>query len=248
MIDAIRQILEDTRRLLQYNRELGVDRLPAGPELRKFLGETAPADAASPDDRRAPAAPSRETTPDQPLREIANEVAACTLCPLHLQRRQPVVGSGTGRSGLLLIEDQPGEAEETGGAPFSGEAGELFDRMLKAINLSRDEVRLTTLVKCRPPADRDPAPAEIQACRNYLARELAALKPAVICVMGTLAAHLLTGSDQPLFRLRGTFHDFHGTPLLVTFHPRFLLRNPEMKKACWQDLQLIEKKLRNHKR
>lgn len=256
MPDSIRQILTDTRALLRFLQESGLEHLPRSPELEKFLAQPPAVTTATvkPQPPPRPAKPVPQSTSPrlapatappgaQSLLELGQELAACQLCPLHQGRLRIVPGSGTGRSGLLIIEDQPGEAEEAGGAPFGGEAGELLDKMLKATNLLREEVYLTSLVKCRPPADRDPVRIEISACQNYLARQIAALNPAVICVMGPLAAHVLTGSDLPLFRLRGKFHDFHGTPLLVSFHPRFLLRNPEMKKGSWQDLQTLQKKL-----
>jgi uracil-DNA glycosylase family 4 len=256
MPDSIRQILTDTRELLCFLQETGLAGLPASPQLQKFLAgdakEPAPAPPPQPASRSARPAPPNaspglqpaDVPPGpQPLAVLDRELADCRLCPLHLGRERIVPGSGSGRAGLLLIEDQPGAEEEAAASPFGGESGELLDKMLKAIDLKREEVYLTSLVKCRPPEDRDPSGAEVSACQNFLARQIAAVNPAVICVMGQHAAHLLTGSDLPLFRMRGRFYDFHGTPLLVSFHPRFLLRNPEMKKASWQDLQNLRKKL-----
>jgi uracil-DNA glycosylase family 4 len=253
MPDSIYRLLTDTRELLGFLKETGLEVIPNSPELEKFLGRGAKEPAQSPPASRSarPAAPgsSRRLQPagvppdSQPLLELDQELAGCQLCPLHLSRHRIVPGSGSGRAGLLLIEDQPGAEEEAAATPFGGKAGKLLDKMLKAIDLKRDEVYLTSLVKCRPPEDREPAGAEIAVCQNYLARQIAAVKPAVICVMGPGTAHLLTGSALPLFRMRGRFFDFHGTPLLVSFHPRFLLRNPEMKKASWQDLQTLQKKL-----
>lgn len=255
MPDSVRQILEETRELLRFRAESGIGDLPLTPELQQFLAGPEPAApaAAAPAPKASPARPSRPLPPPrpappladsaQPIGEIQQELDSCRLCPLHEGRKAVVPGSGTGLVRLLVIEEQPGAAEESGGAPLAGEAGELFDRMLQAIGLSRDQVYLTSLVKCRPPADREAATAEIHTCLNYLFRQIAALNPAVICALGPLAARTLTGNNQPLFSLRGRFHDFHGTPLMPSFHPRFLLRNPEMKKASWQDLQLIQKKL-----
>jgi len=179
----------------------------------------------------------------QSIAEIYQELADCRLCPLHEHRRQVMTGSGTGSSRLLVIAEPPGEDEETSGNPLAGEAGELFDKMLKAIGLSREQIYLTALLKCRPPDGREPSQTEIHTCQNYLFRQIAAVNPAIICSLGPLSARILTGNNQPLFQLRGRFHDFHGTPLMATFHPSFLLRNPEMKMASWQDLQLIQKKL-----
>ena len=256
MPDSLRQILADTGEFLRFQAEMGLDELEATPELQKFLAEPAATPPATAVEQpaaklarplRKPPAPRPKPpeipTSGQPIGEIHQELAGCRLCPLHENRRQVVAGSGTGRSGLLVIEEAPGEGEESGGGPLAGEAGELFDRMLKAIGLEREQVYLTSLVKCRPPADREPAEAEIHACLNHLFRQIAAVRPTVICGLGPLAARVLTAKRQSLFQLRGRFHDFHGTPLMLTFHPRFLLLNPEMKKASWQDLQLIQKKL-----
>jgi len=245
---------------------MGLTELPLTPELKKFL--TKPDAASSTQSTSAPRpqanrptptpTPTRPTTSPrpkppgipanaQPIGEIHQELCDCRLCPLHESRRQVVPGCGSGISRLLVLEEQPGEPEETADNPLAGEAGALFDKMLLAIGLNRGQVYLTSLVKCRPPGDREPTTAEIHTCQSYLFRQIAAVNPAVICGLGPLTARILTGSSRTIFQLRGRFHDFHGTPLLVTFHPRFLLRNPEMKKASWQDLQLIQKKLADSK-
>lgn len=262
MPDSVRKILEDTRELLRFRDELGLSELPLTPEVHKFLaGVDKPARAevasaprpptARPGTATPPARPAPATLPKpsaipanaQPIGEIHRELGECRLCPLQEHRQQVVPGSGSGSSRLLVIEEPPTAAEEAGGSPLTGAAGELFDKMLQAIGLERGQIYLTSLVKCRPPGDREPSEAEIHTCQNYLFRQIAAINPTVICGLGPLTARILTGSNQPLFQLRGRFHDFHGTPLMVTFHPRFLLRNPEMKKGSWQDLQLIQKRL-----
>lgn len=262
MSDSVRKILEDTRELLRFREEMGLSELPLTPEVQRFLGgeekparvEVAPS-ARPPATRPVTVATPRRSAPParpkatevsanaQPIGEIHQELANCRLCPLQETRQQVVVGSGSGSSRLLVIEEPPGAAEEAAGSPMAGAAGELFDKMLQAIGLQRSQIYLTSLVKCRPPEDREPSAAEIHTCQNYLFRQIAAVNPAVICGMGPLSARILTGSNQPLFQLRGRFHDFHGTPLMVTFHPSFLLRNSDMKKASWQDLQLIQKRL-----
>jgi len=263
MPDSVINILEDTRGLLRFFAEMGLSELPQTPELTKFLAEAEPAapEKSAPMPRAMVARPAPAAAPLkrpvasplakmvviegdlQSIDEIQQELRDCRLCPLHEGRSQVVPGSGSGASRLMVIEEQPGESEESIGNPLAGEAGELFDKMLQAIGLQREQVYLTSLVKCRPPGDREPSEAEIHTCRSYLSRQIAAVNPMVICGLGPLTARILTGSPQPLFRLRGRFHDFHGTPLLVSFHPRFLIRNAEMKKASWQDLQLIQKKL-----
>lgn len=262
MSDSVRKILEDTRELLRFRDEMGLSELPLTPEVDKFLAgpEKSTRAAVAPAPRPAasrqvpapsPARPAPVARPKpavisanaQPIGEIHQELADCRLCSLREAGQQVVVGFGNGAARLLVVEEPPGAAEEAEGTPLAGAAGELFDKMLQAIGLERGQIYLTSLVKCRPPGDREPSEAEIHTCQNYLFRQIAAVNPAVICGLGPLTAGTLTGSNQALFKLRGRFHDFHGTPLMVTFHPRFLLRNPEMKKASWQDLQLIQKKL-----
>lgn len=253
MSDSVRKILEDTREFLRFRDEMGLDELPLTPEVRRFLGgdvkpvrvKVAPVSRPPAGRSAPPARPKSLVVPvnAQTIGEIDQELADCRLCPLQENRRQVVVGSGRGSSRLMLIEGPPGAPEEDVGSPLVGEAGELFDKMLHAIGLQRSQVYLTSLVKCRPAGDREPSEAEIHTCLNYLFRQIAAVNPTVICGLGPLSARVLTGSNQPLFQLRGRFHDFHGTPLIVTFHPGFLLRNSEMKKASWQDLQLIQKRL-----
>lgn len=261
MPDSVRKILEDTRELLRFRDELGLSELPLTPGVQKFLArEEKPARAATPAPRPPAARTVAATSPSrpapvarpkpsaipanaQPIGEIHQELVACRLCPLQESRQQVVAGFGSGSSRLLVIEEPPTAAEEAAGSPLAGAAGELFDKMLQAIGLEREQIYLTSLVKCRPPGDREPSAAEIHTCQNYLFRQIAAINPTVICGLGPLTARLLTGSSQPLFQLRGRFHDFHGTPLMVTFHPSFLLRNPEMKKGSWQDLLLIQKRL-----
>lgn len=262
MSDSVRKILEDTRELLRFRAEMGLSELPLTPEVRKFLaGGEKPAKASVADAPRPlvsrplpatkpprPVAAARAKSPAvgvdaQAIGEIHQELVACRLCPLQGIRTQVVVGGGCGEVRLLVIAEPPGAAEEAAGSPLAGEAGELFNKMLQAIGLERSRIYLTPLVKCRPPGDREPTEDEIHTCLNHLFREIAALNPAVICGLGPITARILTGSKQSLFQLRGRFHDFHGTPLLVTFHPAFLLRNPEMKKASWQDLQLLQRRL-----
>lgn len=260
MPDSVRKILKETRELLHFRQEMGLTELPLTPALKKFLAKPEPSPPAKvpsrpqatrpnpPTPPKPLAAPPRQQSPiipanSQSIGEIHQELSECNLCPLHGSRRKVVSSFGSGASRLMVIEDQPGELEESSGNPLAGEAGELFDKMLQAIGLKREQIYLTSLVKCRPAADREPTNAEIHTCQNYLFRQIAAVNPMIICGLGPLTARILTGSSHPLVRLRGRFSDFHGTPLLVTFHPRFLLRNPEMKKASWQDLQLIQKKL-----
>ncbi len=247
-----KSLLQKARNLLAFHRKMGLSEVELTPEISKFLGAelTVPTTEQTPaktGNRPAASASFFKPAPDsaigQPLAEIYQDIIDCTKCSLHNKRRNIVPGCGPAGASLFIVEDQPAAAEDETGYPFAGEAGELFDKMMKAIGLDRSQIYLASIVKCRPGNDRDPDPQETRTCLSYLARQIAAVNPAVICTMGPLAARVLTGNHQSLFRFRGRFHDFHGTPLMPTFHPRFLLKNEEMKKASWADLQTIQKKL-----
>ncbi|MBU0480807.1 MAG: uracil-DNA glycosylase [Proteobacteria bacterium] len=255
---AAREIIETikaTRDRLVFLKDMGIKDLPLTPELKNFLADKPPAPektiqpAPVIDNRRVSTGNTsamatlmnRDANPV--LEEIYADLAECTRCPLHLKRRGIIPGQGEKTARLLIIEDQPSENEEAAGVCVAGAAGELLDKMLKAIHLDRSDVYITSIVKCRPENDRLPTIDEINTCLPFLARQVAAVNPAVIFALGPLAARTLTGNNQPLFRIRGKFHDFHGTSLMASFHPTFLLKNEEMKKASWIDLQLVQKKL-----
>jgi DNA polymerase len=250
-----KKLLETTRDILSFQKNMGVTEIALTPEIEKFLGgpatETRPnkirptKQSSSPVNIRTESmfSPAPESALNLPLTEIYQDIKGCSKCPLHKGCKQIVPGCGPAGAKLFIIEDQPTATEEESGHPFAGESGELFDKMMKAIGLERSEIYLTSIVKCRTAADKDPNPDEIRTCLTYLARQIAAVNPVIICTMGPLAARVLTGNRQSLFRFRGKLHDFHGTPLLPSFHPRFLLNNNEMKKGSWTDLQLIQKKI-----
>lgn len=250
-----RKILGKIRDLLDFHERLGLSQIPLTPEIERFLRGPAaaspksatrspqPLPAAKPGPPATLFSPAPESALNLPLPEIYQDIEGCTKCSLHHDRTQIVPGCGPAGARLFIIEDQPTAAEDETGHPFAGQAGDLFDKMLGAIGLERSDIYLTSIVKCRPAADREPKPEEIRSCLTYLARQIAAVNPVLICTMGPLAARILTGNNQALFRFRGKIHDFHGTPLLPSFHPHFLLKNKEMKKASWADLQLIQKKI-----
>lgn len=250
-----KKLLTKVRNILGFKENMGVTDIALTPEIDKFLGGAAPAPRpmqqkttkqnSPPQSKRANSlfSPAPDTAKDMPLDEIYQDIDGCTKCPLHKGCKQIVPGCGSAKAKLFIIEDQPTAAEEASGQPFAGEAGDLFDKMMQAIGLARADIYITSIIKCRTPEDKDPAQDEIRTCLTYLARQIAAVNPTIICTMGPLAAKVLTGNHQSLFRFRGRLHDFHGTPLLPTFHPRFLLKNSEMKKGSWADLQLIQKKI-----
>ena len=172
---------------------------------------------------------------------LRKAVEGCTRCPLHKTRTQTVFGVGNTQADWMIIGEAPGAEEDRVGEPFVGRAGKLLDEMLRAVGLSRDAVFIANVLKCRPPNNRDPGKAEIAACRSYLEQQIAAVSPRLILVVGRIAAQELLSSDAPVGRLRGREHDLNGTPLVVTYHPAYLLRSPSQKAKVWDDLRLARR-------
>jgi len=171
---------------------------------------------------------------------LRTEVAQCTRCPLHLTRTQGVLGVGPTRTDWLVIGEAPGAEEDRRGEPFVGAAGQLLDAMLRAIGLDRhDNVYIANVLKSRPPGNRDPKPEEVAACLPYLIRQIALLQPKIMLAVGRIAAQNLLATAAPLGRLRGRVHRFGAlnTPLVVTYHPAYLLRTPGDKRKAWEDLK-----------
>ena len=165
-------------------------------------------------------------------------VANCTRCELSQSRTNTVFGVGNPDADWLIIGEAPGAEEDRRGEPFVGRAGQLLDQMLLAIGQSRDSVFIANILKCRPPNNRDPKPDEAAACRAYLERQIELLRPKIILAVGKIAAQNLLGSADPVGRMRGRPHRFGGIPLVVTYHPAYLLRSPSQKQKSWSDLCL----------
>jgi DNA polymerase len=173
----------------------------------------------------------------EPLRE---RVSVCTRCELCRTRTHTVFGVGSQTAEWLIVGEAPGAEEDARGEPFVGRAGGLLNSMLRAIGLEREQVYIANVLKCRPPANRDPSPREVAECLPYLHRQVALLKPRIMLVVGRIAAQNLLQTDAPLARLRGQAHAFGAArvPLVVTYHPAYLLRTPSEKRKAWADLQL----------
>lgn len=170
--------------------------------------------------------------------ELRAAVAGCTLCPLHESRTQTVFGVGSPVANWMIIGEAPGAEEDRRGEPFVGRAGKLLDEMLLAIGEKRDSVFIANILKCRPPHNRDPSPAEAASCRPYLERQIELVQPRIILAVGRIAAQQLLQSDAPVGRLRGRVHRLGAIPLVVTYHPAYLLRSPSQKRKSWDDLCL----------
>ena len=166
------------------------------------------------------------------------EVKACTACGLHAGCTQTVFGVGDPQAKWLVIGEAPGADEDRQGEPFVGRAGQLLNSMLLAIGLKREQVYIANVLKCRPPNNRDPKPEEAELCRPFLERQIALIKPGIILAVGRIAAQNLLHTDTTIGRLRGQVHILGGTPVVVTYHPAYLLRSPGEKRKAWTDLQL----------
>lgn len=173
--------------------------------------------------------------------ELRERVANCTRCELSASRTNTVFGVGNPQADWLIIGEAPGAEEDRRGEPFVGRAGQLLDQMLLAIGQSRNDVFIANILKCRPPDNRDPKPAEAAACRGYLERQIELIQPKIILAVGKIAAQNLLGSDAPVGRMRGQRHDLCGIPLVVTYHPAYLLRSPSQKHKSWSDLCLASR-------
>jgi DNA polymerase len=175
---------------------------------------------------------------------IATEIESCRRCPLGSCRMRSVPGEGNPGPELLFVGEGPGAEEDIQGRPFVGPAGQLLTRMIEAMGLARSEVFIANVVKCRPPGNRTPSAEEVGQCLPFLRRQIAVLRPTLICTLGNTPLRALMGDDTlGISRLRGQRLSFAGIPLIPTFHPSYLLRNPEAKKPCWEDLQTVLKAL-----
>jgi uracil-DNA glycosylase family 4 len=169
---------------------------------------------------------------------LQTEVANCTKCGLCSTRTQTVFGSGNKQADWMLVGEAPGQHEDEQGLPFVGKAGLLLTEMLRAIGLTREEVFITNILKCRPPNNRDPSAGEVESCNEYLQRQQALIQPKIILAIGRIAAQTLLKTDEPLARLRGKVHTLNNTPVVVVYHPAYLLRSMSEKRKAWLDLQL----------
>ena len=185
--------------------------------------------------------PQQSDPLDDTLENIREQLNGCQRCKLSRGRTQLVFGEGHPSADLVFIGEGPGYYEDQQGKPFVGKAGELLTRIIQAIGLYREYVYIANIVKCRPPNNRDPEPDEIAACEPFLLRQLEMIQPKIICALGRVAAQALLKTTTPISKLRGRFHDYHGIKLMPTYHPAYLLRNPQDKRLVWEDMQMIQR-------
>lgn len=184
-----------------------------------------------------PATSTADTAVDgNRLDDIAVQASSCTACQLSEQRTKVVFGVGNPEADIVFIGEAPGRDEDLKGEPFVGRAGQLLDRMLAALGMDRSGVYIMNTVKCRPPNNRDPRPDEVEACSRWFDAQLRAVSPKIICLLGRVSAQTVLETDKPLSVLRRNWHDYHGIPVQVMYHPAYLLRSPQQKRHAWSDL------------
>ena len=175
------------------------------------------------------------------LEAVAKHIASCTRCPLYSTAINHVPGEGSATAGLVCVGEAPGATEDEQGRPFVGASGQLLTKILAAVGLAREEVFIVNVLKHRPPGNRNPLPEEVKACSPYLVRQIELIKPKVIVAWGTFAAQTLLDTKLSIGKLRGQIHRYYGVPLIVTYHPAALLRNPNWKRPTWEDVQLARR-------
>lgn len=178
------------------------------------------------------------------LSALQKEVKACARCALAQTRRTVVFGEGSERADVVFVGEAPGEEEDAQGRPFVGRAGKFLDQMIQQVGLSRKDVFICNVLKCRPPKNREPDPAEVERCKDYLFTQLQLIRPKVICALGRHAYNTLMGVDARITKIRGQFTEYNGIKLLPTYHPSFLLRNQERVKEAMEDMEKLREALR----
>lgn len=247
--EARRNWLSDLRKLacfasVEGDPTLVALRIDEGRRSPRVLQAPTPPQSRSLSAREAPLAPS--SSPSLPLHDLealALEVSACTRCALHRERSRTVFARGNPASSLVFVGEGPGYHEDQQGLPFVGAAGQLLDRMVAAMGMGRDEVYICNVVKCRPPGNRTPSDEEAEACYPFLRKQLQSVAPRAIVALGKVAALRLRGGGALDKGWRGRWFQWEGVDVMPTYHPAFLLRNPEFKRSVWNDLQQVMQRL-----
>ncbi len=209
---------------MEFFQELGAEGFSREPAWR-FRGER-------------PASPTEPTTP-RTLEQVRGELGDCTRCKLHQGRTTLVFGVGRPDADLMFVGEAPGRDEDQQGEPFVGPAGQLLTKIIEAIGLTRDQVYIANVIKCRPPQNRNPELDEVQTCAPFLFQQMDVIRPRVVVALGAFAVRTLLRSEQSISRLRGQVFDYRGAKLVPTFHPAFLLRSPDRKRDVWQDMKKV---------
>lgn len=179
--------------------------------------------------------------PKDAMQDLMNKVETCKRCPLFKSRKNSVFGEGNPRAEIMFVGEAPGREEDAKGRPFVGAAGQLLTRMIEAIDLSRSDVYIANVLKCRPPGNRDPLPEEVDACKEFLFKQIELIKPKVICGLGSHATRTLLETSESISKMRGKVHTCRSRMFVPTYHPAALLRNAGWKRVAWEDLKLVRR-------
>jgi uracil-DNA glycosylase len=217
MDENINELISDLKTYLEYLKGMGIVSLPASEKKSDEPGQ------------------SNIIT----LAEVRKELGDCKRCKLHRGRKTIVFGEGNEKATLMLIGEGPGYDEDVQGRPFVGKAGQLLTKILQSINLPREEVYIANIIKCRPPQNRNPETDEIQSCHPFLMKQIRVIQPKIICALGTFSAQTLLKTETKITALHGKLFDLEGIKVIPTYHPAFLLRNPERKREVWEDMKKI---------
>ena len=226
-VQELRELVDSLSEWLRYQRRLGWRGLPG---------------------KVAPRLQEKEPSADKilSLEEIRAEMGDCRRCKLYGGRTRLVFGDGDPNARLMFVGEAPGADEDKQGVPFVGAAGQLLDNLLNKLGLRREEVYIANILKSRPPGNRDPEPDEIAACLPFLEKQIKAIRPRVIVILGRIAAHTLLGTKEPITRLRGHWQKYHDIRVMPTFHPSYLLRMPQERRKTWDDMQQVMEYLTDH--
>lgn len=222
MNTELKTIIDHVRSYINFEKESGMEEYFFGGSLKKRIGEG---------------------VLEGNLEALKREVLKCTRCDLCETRRNVVFGAGNPKAGLMFVGEAPGDQEDRQGLPFVGRAGQLLTKIIEAMKLTRQDVYIANILKCRPPDNRMPLPTEILACEENIKRQIDIIKPAVICTLGKFASQTLLRTQIPITALRGRFQDYNGIKVMPTFHPAYLLRNPQDKRLVWEDMKKVQKEL-----
>ena len=218
-------------------------------ELRRFVEDlvifegrrfTMPAAALAEMEEMKGVPPSASSAAEE-LENFRQEICDCTRCELGQTRQKFVFGAGHPEAGIMFIGEAPGADEDRQGEPFVGAAGQLLTKIIEAMGMSREEVFICNVLKCRPPNNRDPQPGEVAECEPYLKRQIEIVRPKIICTLGRIAAQVLLKSSESMGRMRGRLHEYEGIPVICTYHPAALLRNASWKRPTWEDMKWLRR-------
>jgi uracil-DNA glycosylase family 4 len=223
MDENINELISDLKTYLEYLKGMGINSLPVAEDV-----------------------PEKTPRPETlVLADVRKELGDCRRCKLHRTRKTIVFGEGNEKASLMFIGEGPGYDEDVQGRPFVGKAGQLLTKIIESINLSREEVYIANIIKCRPPQNRNPERDEIERCNPFLMKQIQVIQPKMICALGTFSAQTLLKTDTKITALRGKLFDLEGIKVIPTYHPAFLLRNPERKREVWEDMRKIAELLKS---